>query len=113
MVKFEDGADSFRYVDPARVREIKSAGPNASWVVFATNDGFVVSQSPDEVHAKLFPPAIVHDEGPEPEGIAAPPDRFIWNEVAALHVLEWAAGPNHDHDAARALARKALGREGT
>lgn len=114
MVKFEDGVDSHRYVTPALVREIKSGGPAGAWIVFAQGDGFFVSMSPDEVHAKLFPEAPEHALE-----VAAKRDAATQRErhEATQRVLTWVADkwPSDWQElvaSMKADALKALGREG-
>lgn len=109
MVKFEAMSGREVFISPERALAVEHAHNHGTSVIhLGTGINVVVKGTPEEVHAKLFPPV---DDG---FGM-----RVTERNEAMLEVLECVAeakvddyGHIHLPETAVALARKALGREG-
>lgn len=97
MVKLEAENGAVMYINPARTSSVVASAAAGLTIVVADRMNHTVKGTPDEVHAKLFPPTPAFSD-----------------TEAARVVLEWAADPRSSwREEIETLARKALGREGT
>lgn len=106
MVKLEDTDGEALYVNPSLVVLLSASGAEGVTRLCVVNEIEHVKGTPEEVHAKLFPPA--------PEFGFTTTERNeailrVLHAVADMRPLDW----REVSDSMKADARKALGREGT